>query len=329
MVSDPVQQIAATLRTSRNVLIVCHVGPDGDCVGSALGLALALDALRVSCMVGSADGVPGILTFLPSSGRIVTTPPAEPFETAVAMECSTPDRAGTFAPAMMAARTIINLDHHLSNSGYGSIVYWDTSAAAAGEQTYDIITALGVPVSAEIAQCLLAAIVTDTGVFRYPNVTPRVLRLAADLIDAGAAVHPIVEQVYETRTPGALRLLGRALADMQLSPNGQAAWTIVTPAMMAAAGAIPEETTGIVGMLRQVKGVRVALMFEVVPEGVRVSIRSRDGARSNVIAEALGGGGHVGAAGFSRAGALDDVVAATLAEVGKELHTSRIVSRES
>ncbi len=319
MRSHPVHQIAATLRTSRNVLIVCHVGPDGDCIGSALGLALALDALRIPAVVGSADGVPASLAFLPSSSRVVTSPPVGPFDAAVAMECSTPDRAGTFAQAMAAAKTLVNLDHHLSNSGYGSIVYWDTQAAAAGELTYDLVTALDVRITPEIAQCLLAAIVTDTGVFRYPNVTPGVLRLTADLIEAGGAIHPIVEQVYETRTPGALRLLGRALADLQRSPDGQVAWTVVTPDMLAAAGALAEDTTGIVGMLRQIHGVRVALMFEVAPDGVRVSIRSRDGARSNVIAEAMGGGGHSGAAGFTRPARLDDVVAATLLEVKKEL----------
>jgi phosphoesterase RecJ-like protein len=319
MATPPVQEIAAALRTSRSVLIVCHVGPDGDCVGSALALALALDVLAVPWTVGSADGVPAILQFLPSSARVVAVPPQDVLETSVAMECSTPDRAGAFAPALMAARTVINLDHHLSNSEYGTIVYWDTGAAAAGEQVHEIIRALGVPLTPEMAECLLAAVVTDTGVFRYPNVTPQVLRRAADLVEAGGSIHKIVEQVYETKTASSLRLLGHALAGLQVSADGQAAWTIITPALMADAGAIPEETTGITGTLRQIHGVRVALMFEQTAEGVRVSIRSRDGARSNVIAEALGGGGHAGAAGFTMQGTLDEVVAVTLKEVQKEL----------
>ncbi|HEV8354733.1 MAG TPA: DHH family phosphoesterase [bacterium] len=319
MATLPVREIAATLRTSRSVLIVCHVGPDGDCIGSALALALALDEVRVPCTIGSADGVPLSLRFLPSSTRIVTVPPQEAPDTSIAMECSTPERAGVFAPALMAARTVINLDHHLSNSGYGTIVYWDQRAAAAGEQVHEIIRALGVPMTPEIAECLLAAVVTDTGVFRYPNVTPQVLRRAADLVEAGGSVHRIVEEVYETKTASSLRLLGRALAEMHRSADGRAAWTVVTPKMMADTGAIPEETTGITGALRQILGVRVALMFEQTPEGIRVSIRSRDGARSNVIADAFGGGGHSGAAGFTSPGRLDDVIAATLREVQSEL----------
>lgn len=321
-IPDPVGRIAATLRTSRSVLIVCHVGPDGDCIGSALALALALDAIGVRSIVGSADGLPETLRFLPSSDRIVTAPPADPPDTSVAVECSTPERGGTFAGAMMSARTVVNLDHHLMNSEFGTIVYWDTTVAAAGEQVYEIIRALQVPVTLQIAECVLAAVVTDTGVFRFPNTTPKVLRLAADLIEAGASVHRIVEQVYEVRSPGSVRLLGYALAAVRLTHDGQTAWTVVTPSMLADSGALPEDTTGIAGALRQIAGVRVALMFEQTAEGVRVSIRSRDGARSNVIAEVLGGGGHAGAAGFTYPGTLDDVIALTLQEVQKELDHS-------
>lgn len=322
MLPDPPSRIAATLRTSRNVLIVCHVGPDGDCIGSALALALALDALGIPSVVGSADGVPETLRFLPASDRIVAVPPPGPFDVSVAVECSTPERGGVFAGAMMSAQTVVNLDHHLMNSEFGTIVYWDTTAAAAGEQVYGIIQALQVPVTPQIAECLLAAIVTDTGVFRFPNTSPKVLRLAADLIEAGASTHRIVEQVYEVRSPGSVRLLGQALATTRLTHGGQTAWTVVTPSMLIDSGALPENTTGIAGALRQIAGVRVALMFEQTAEGIRVSIRSRDGARSNVIAEVFGGGGHAGAAGFTRQGNLDDVVALTLREVEKELTRS-------
>ncbi len=317
-------QIAKTLRKSRNVLIVCHVGPDGDCLGSAVALQLALRHLGVDAVVGSADGVPETFLFLPGVDRIVTTPPSTPFDAGVAMECSTLERAGVFAPALAASKVLINIDHHLSNAGYGHLNYWDTTAAAAGEQTYEVIRALGVPLDAAIAQALLTAVVTDTGVFRFPSVTAHILRLAATLIDAGAAVHPVVERVYETKTLGGLRLLGIALTKAQVSGDGQIIWSVITPEILATAGATSQETTGIVGGLRQLRGVRVALLFEVVPEGVRVSIRSREGVRSNVIAEALGGGGHAGAAGFTASGDVADVVAKTLLEVQKELAVSAV-----
>lgn len=317
--TDLPYQIAAVLRKSRNALIACHVAPDGDCLGSALALRLALARIGVAAQVGSADGVPEPFRILPGAGDVIVTPPATTAEVAVAVECGTLDRAGTFAPALADAKTLINIDHHLSNAGYGHLVYWDTTAAAAGEQMTQVIQALRVPFDREIAECLLTAIVTDTGSFRYPNTTARSLRLAADLVDAGASVPGIVERVYETRSAGGLRLQGMALASLTLSADGRIVWTAITPEMLASAGAAPEDVTGIVTQLLQIRGVQVALLFEVTPQGVRVGIRSRDGARSNVIAEAFGGGGHQGAAGFTRTGSLNQVIASTLAEAEKEL----------
>lgn len=176
-------QIAARLRKSRNVLIACHVAPDGDCLGSALALRLALTRLRIPAQVGSSDGVPDPFLTLPGSDHILTTPPADPADVAVAIECSTPDRAGSFAQALTRAGTLINIDHHVSNAGYGHIVYWDTTAAAVGEQVTKVVQALRVTIDREIAQCLLTAVVTDTGSFRYPNTGARTLRLAADLVE--------------------------------------------------------------------------------------------------------------------------------------------------
>lgn len=313
------RQIATTLRTSPDVLIACHVAPDGDCIGASLALALAASRLGVRAVVGSADGVPEAFLDLPGADRIISTPPAEPFAAAVAMECSTVERAGVFADALRHAGTLINIDHHLSNAEYGHLVYWEKGAAAVGELITEVIRALGTPIDASIAQCLLAAIVTDTGVFRFTNVTPHTLRLTAELLEAGGSIHRVVERVYETRSPGGLRLLGMALAAVRLSGDGRIAWTTVTPEMLAASGARPEDTTGIVGMLRQIRGVKVALMFESTAEGIRTSIRSRDGARANVIAETFGGGGHQAAAGFTLAGSMSDVVGKTLLEVEKEL----------
>ena len=313
------ETIAGILRSAPDALIVCHVAPDGDCLGSSLALALACERAGVRAVVGSADGVPEAYRYLPTSERILPAPPEGRFHVGVAMECSTLDRAGSFAEALSRSRTLINIDHHLSNAGYGKLVYWDTSAAAVGEQIHAIIRAMGAEVTADIAQCLLTAIVTDTGSFRFPNTTPATLRLAADLMERGPSVHAVVERVYETRSPGSLRLVGQALGRLTLSPDGRTAWTTITPQMMQDAGALPEDVTGIVGMLRQIRAVKVALVFEVTPAGIRTSIRSRDGARSNVIADVFGGGGHQGAAGFTAPGTLEEVIARTLAEVEKEL----------
>jgi len=314
------ETIAGILGKTPDALIVCHVAPDGDCLGAALALALACAHRGVRALVGSADGVPEAYRFLPGSDRIITVPPGRASAVGVAVECSALDRAGAFADVLARSRTVINIDHHLSNTGFGNIVYHDPTAAAVGEQIYEVIRAMAVPLGPDLAQCLLTAIVTDTGRFGFPNTTPRTLRLAADLVEAGGSIPTVVERVYETRTAGGLRLLGAALHRLVLAADGRIAWTAVTPQMLQEAGAAWDDVTGIVNMLRQIRGVQVALLFERTPEGVRVGIRSRDGARANVIAEAFGGGGHTGAAGFTAAGALEDVVARTLAVAEKELH---------
>src|SRR5256712_9634326 len=140
--TDLPYQIAAVVRKRRMVLIACHVAPDGDCVGSALGLRLALARIGVDALVGSTDGVPDAFLSLPGAAEIISTPPAARAEVAVAVECSTPDRAGIFAQALADAKTLINIDHHLSNAGYGHLVYWDTAAAGTGRQMGHAIAGL-------------------------------------------------------------------------------------------------------------------------------------------------------------------------------------------
>lgn len=321
---NPRTLIAQTLKTSARVLIVCHLGPDGDCVGAALALRVALRRLGIAAVVASADPVPASLRFLPGAGEIVASvPDEEAADVAVAMECSSLDRAGALEGAVRRARTIVAIDHHADLEPYAHLADWDRGAAAVGEQVADLIARLEVPVDRALALCLLTALVTDTGVFRYTNVTARVLRLAADLVDRGAAVHEIVRAVYEEQPPSSLRLLGHALAGLSLHGGGAIAATVITPDMLAASGASPEETSGIAAMLRTAAGVLVAMVFEESGGSVRVSIRSRDGVRADRIAGALGGGGHQAAAGADVRGRLDETLRVALDAAAREIETAR------
>jgi phosphoesterase RecJ-like protein len=316
--------IAQTLRTSARVLIVCHQGPDGDCVGAALALRLALQRLGIPTVVASADGVPASLRFLPGAGEIVSAVPDEPAaDVAVTMECSSLDRAGSLEGAVRRARTIVAIDHHADLEPYAHLADWDRGAAAAAEQVADLIERLGVSVDRATALCLLTGLVTDTGVFRYTNATASALRLAADLVDRGATVHEIVRAVYEEQPASSLRLLARALAGLSLHADGAIAYTVMTADMLAASGATPEETSGIAALLRTVAGVRVAMTFEESGDRVRVSIRSRDGVRADRIARTLGGGGHPAAAGADVRGGLDETVRAALDAATREIETAR------
>jgi phosphoesterase RecJ-like protein len=324
---DPQAAIARVLTSSDRILIVAHVNPDGDCLGAGLALGAALRRIGREVTVGSGDGVPATLRFLPGSSEIVARLPAgADWDTAVTMECTTVDRAGAFEPAVRAARAIIAIDHHAERPAYAHHVDWDPAAAAVGEQVASLIGHLGVALDRSMAINLLTALVTDTGVFRYSNTTPRALRLAAALVDAGGSISDIVEAVYEAQSPSSVRLLGAALAAATLHAGGAVATTVITPAMMAQAGAGSEETSGIASALRTIAGVRIALMFEQRAATVRVSIRSRDGARADEVARALGGGGHPAAAGAESRLPLDEVVRIALDAASREAAGSAAAS---
>ena len=316
----PAERIAEALLGRRHVLLLNHVSPDGDCLGSTLALARALWGRGQEATVGSADGVPGTYRFLPGADRIRQELPDDAaYDAVVFMECSTPDRAGALAARATGVPLWVNIDHHLSNAGYGNIIYYDATAAAVGELVYPIVRALAVTPDLGTATCLLTALVTDTGSFRYAAVTARTLTIAADLVAQGASPAEVYGQVYENRPATTLRLLGMALSRLQVSADGRVAWTVVTQVMLQESGATMEESEGIVGTLREMGGVDVAALFKEERDGVRVSLRARGAVRAHVVAEAFGGGGHAAAAGFTGRGPLDDVVRQTLEVVRREL----------
>ncbi len=319
---SPAARIAEALKSRRNVLLLNHVAPDGDSLGSTLALAHALWARGQRATVGSADGVPQMYQFLPGSDRVQSVLPEAPaFDAVVFMECSTSDRAGPLAQRAVGIPLWINIDHHLNNAGYGDLTSYDVDAAAVGELVYPIVQHLTPTLDRATATCLMTALLTDTGSFRYASVRPRTFEVAAALVAAGARPAEIYVAVYENRPPSAMRLMGAALARLSLSDEGRIAWTVVTQAMLHETGATMDQSEGIVSALRAIGGVQVALLFKEEPDGIRVSLRAH-GVRAHVIAEAFGGGGHAAAAGFTAQGPLDEVVQRTLEVVRRELRAA-------
>jgi len=313
-------RVAEALGTRRHVLLLNHVSPDGDCLGSTLALARALWARGQQATVGSADGVPGMYRFLPGADRVQReVPEGTGLDAVVFMECSTPERAGALAARAAGVPLWINIDHHVSNAGFGDVICYDAAAAAVGELVHPIVRTLTPVLDAGTATCLLCALLTDTGSFRYASVTPRTLTVAADLVAAGASPAEVYAQVYERRPATALRVMGMALSRLAVSADGRVAWTVVTQAMLRESGAAMEDSEGIVGELRALAGVDVALLFKEEPDGIHVSLRARGGVRAHAIAEAFGGGGHAAAAGFTGGGPLDEVIRQTLDAVRREL----------
>ncbi len=310
-------QIASVLAGCKNVVILEHEKPDGDCIGSGLAFALALSFLGKRGVLLSHDFHPSMYDFMP--GRYFYTPVSsfkpEGFnaDVAVFLDCTGPERAGS-ALEFAKGKAWINIDHHVSNSEFGDINVVDPDASAAGEIVFFLLKELGVPVTEDIATCLYVAIATDTGGFRYQNTSRRAFHVASELIDAGANPSQVADYLYEARTFSSIVLLQSALRTLALHNDGKVASVEVTADMIKDAGASFEETEGIIDYPRSIAGVEISLCFKQNEDrtGVHVSLRSRSRVDVSQIAASLGGGGHPRAAGVFIEGTLEEAKARVL-----------------
>jgi phosphoesterase RecJ-like protein len=267
-------------------------------------MMLGLESLGKRVDAISSDGVPELYRFLPGWERVVTTA-VGPWDAAIGMDADGADRLGPAAELILAQAVVINLDHHTSKVPYGDVQVVDRTAAATGELVFQVLDAVGAPLTQPIAECLMAAILTDTGSFRYSNVSAETFRIGAALREAGALPGPVYETIYGTRPFAASRLLGRFLSSLQRSADGRVAWASISLADFQEFGVGPEATEGFVDQVRMVEGAEVAIYFREEPDGlIRVSLRSRGEFNVARIAEKFGGGGHIPAAGCTLPGPL-------------------------
>lgn len=293
-----------------------HFDPDGDSIGATIALASALASRGKRTVVVSRDPVPVMFEFLAGARDVIALSGFHgDFDTLVLVDQSDPERSGL--PAQdVAGRTVINIDHHLSNSGFGHAHYVNKHASASCEMVYHILRDMGIALTTELATLLYTGILTDTGAFRYDNTTSACLRVASTLVRAGARPAELARRIYETRTLSNLRLVGRALAGLEISDCGKVCWTVLTQQMLASAGALDDEGEGIVSYTRMVKGVEVGLIFKESGDGkTKVGLRSKDSVDVAAIASRHGGGGHARAAGFTYDGPAGEAIASVVAEV--------------
>ncbi|KAF0185581.1 MAG: phosphoesterase RecJ domain-containing protein [Nitrospirae bacterium] len=321
---QPPTELVEFLNREDRFLIATHMNPDGDAIGSALALALALESLGKSVAVLDQDPVPEQYRFLPESSRFCTF--SSLAETGVSIEscnnlilvdCNdlsrvTPDRE---LAARFGFRNALVIDHHATRSSFGTVKWIDPSAAATGLLVLAVIDALGVSVSGSMATNLYAALVVDTGNFRFENTDPSVLRAAARLAEAGAHPTAICRALYESWSLARLALFGRFLNTLEM--NGRVAMTVVTLQMLQETGARPEDTETFVEFLKIVNEADVTILVrELEKNYYKLSLRSKGVINVAVVAEAFGGGGHANAAGFCTRGDSAEVKARIL----KKLH---------
>jgi phosphoesterase RecJ-like protein len=309
-----IEKAAATIAGSRQLALACHVGPDGDALGSMVGFGLAARSAgkEVVASFGSPFIVPGNLGFLPTELLVDPEDFPETPETMVVFDAGSQDRLAELGSPAGDAGCLIVFDHHITNEGFGDIVLCDPQAAATAVVVVEVMDVLGWPITEEIATCLLTALVTDTGRFQYANTSPSTLELGARLVAAGARPERISQKVYEEAPFGYLKVAGAALNRATLDPELGMVSTVVTQEDLDAAGIDWGDIDNLINTLRLAEEADVAVLAKVSPEdNVKLSLRSRGGTDVGALAAELGGGGHRLASGFTFEGpaetALDEV----------------------
>jgi phosphoesterase RecJ-like protein len=297
--------IADALRQHDRFLVVTHENPDGDALGSLLAATLALRQLDKDALMYLAGQtpLPREYAFMPLDG-LLREPPADSSERVLlAVDCAKEDRIGDEA-AQSRATLVLNVDHHHDNTRFGDLNLIVADASSTGEVLRDVFAELGLELTPELAEPLYIALVTDTGRFQYANTTPKALRLAAELVEAGADIHAVFQQVYESVEFAKLKLLAKALGRAEVLEGGRIVVSHLLRADFAESGASEPYSEGIIDYLRAVEGAELAVLIrEQLNTAVHVhkgSLRSSiDELDVSAIARRFGGGGHRQAAGFS------------------------------
>lgn len=304
-------------------LILSHQDPDGDALGSSLALQAALKARGKRVTTANESPVPESLRFLPGWETIrVAAQVPEKFSAVFVLDCSSLERVGPSAERLVARdATVACVDHHAGNEGFGDPRLVDVEASATAELVHDLLEAVGLPITPEIAACLYAGIASDTGAFRYLNTTPKILRLAARLVEEGADPALTAEALYARKSAGSLRILGLALASLESRAAGQLAALTISRDMFDRARATPEDADGIVQYAKSLLGARVGVLLqEPMPGEIRISFRSDGSVDVNRVAGVFGGGGHRNAAGARVKGELGQVREAILNAVEQAMN---------
>ena len=312
--SPEIARIVEAVRARRRFVLSSHSRPDGDSIGSQLAMAYALRAMGKEATVVNADPAPPPLMAFPgvSDIRIASTADGE-FDAAIVMECGDLARTGVSG---LERFFVINIDHHPGNAGYGQINWFDPGAAACAELVFDVVHALGVPLSHEIATHVYLAILTDTGSFHYSGISPRTFDICRECVEAGVDPVLVARNVYDSNNMGRLKLFGAVLSAMQIDQTGRIAIVYVDHEMARVAGGTYEDTEGLVNLPLTVKEIEAVVFFKQEKgDEYRVSLRSKGDIDIGVVAKEYGGGGHKNAAGCTVTGPIEELQRALVEKI--------------
>jgi phosphoesterase RecJ-like protein len=298
---DLLARICGEIRRGHRFLITSHARPDGDSIGSQVALALALRALGKEARVVNRDAPPAHYASFEGVADIEVADAVNgDYDALFVMECGDLGRPGVSG---LERYRVVNIDHHLGNTEYGAVNWFDSGYAACAEMVVEVIDTLGVPMSHGIATALYLGIVTDTGSFRHSGVSARTFEICRRIATAGVDPAAMARQVFDSSTIGKLRLMGTLLEHMRLDADGRLAVLAVDNAIMAQTGATVDDLDGRINIPLQVRHIDAVVMFKETADGtLRVSARSKGDVDVRAVATRYGGGGHKNAAGFDAPG---------------------------
>jgi bifunctional oligoribonuclease and PAP phosphatase NrnA len=321
------REVADLLASGKRFLLTGHRNPDGDALGSALGLALALEAAGKVARIVMRDGWSSAYDKMPGIGRVAVAEalPADwpsGWDALLTMECPDAGRAGW--PNLLAG-TVVNVDHHPGNTRYGALNLVDLPAAAVGEMIADLLDLLAWPLTTDIATNLWVSLVSDTGSFRYSNTTPKALALGARLVAAGAQPGPVNEFLFEAAPLSSLRLEALVLSTLELHAGGTVATVELPRRFFDESGARESDTEGLVNRARGIEGVKAAALLREGDNGeIRCSLRSKGVVDIRSVATRHAGGGHRNASGCRMPGTLATAKATLVPEIARAVETAAL-----
>jgi len=296
-----IQKIEKLLQDSRQILVVSHIDPDGDAVGTQLAFAAYLEDLGKKVYLVRDSEIPGKYLFLPhveDIKKVEDFPPGLEIDTALILECPTMERIGSATGFLNDRVKTVNIDHHQDSTPFATVNWIDTGASSVGEMAFEYFAVMGYDISAEVAELLYTAILTDTGRFRYVSTTPRTMTIAGLLLEAGADSRKICDHVYYNLDPAVMKLTGRILNTIEIIRDGKICLIHLTREMLEQTGARESDTEGLVDLTMFNMGVKVGcLLKEIDDSRTKLSLRARDNINVAEIAGRFNGGGHVNAAG--------------------------------
>jgi phosphoesterase RecJ-like protein len=298
--------VADAIRARQRFVLTSHVRPDGDAIGSQLAMAYALRHLGKDVRIVNRDTPPAPLLAFPGVADIeVAERVDDPGDAVIVMESGDLKRTGVEG---LDRGFVINIDHHLGNSMYGALNWFDVTAAACGEMVFALIRELGVPLTRDIATHIYITILTDTGSFHYSSISSNTFDICRQCMEAGVDPPAVARSIFDSNSLGRLKLFGAVLSGMEIDPTGRLATVFVDHKLATACGGTYEDTEGLINLPLTVKDIQAVVFFkEQGPDDWRISMRSKGDIDINAVAKEFGGGGHKNASGCSASGRFEDL----------------------